>query len=460
MDILYHNIKLEPDTEYFIYVGEIKAHGLNEFLREALEKIHGKRIDFIAIVPDVLERYPNGNLLAINPEARRLSGATGKKVSCRLPARSFATIVSHHPAVIELLETLTKRQEKVWVSLFHSLPEMTLDRFPGVEILAPDSRVSDRWNNKLFMYKNLDGHVPLPPFTFCGSREELISATRKLWDTWRDGIFLSLEYSAAGIFSFISHDEKELLEKLGDWCPPYLISRFIPHPYDPTVLGVVANEREVYIGGIADQRMENINKFRGSVAPSILPDEIQETLKTLTLKVGRQMGKHGYRGIFGCDYIVTEEGEIFFVEVNARKQGTTMEMSCHLELMLGENAPSLVELEYWAITRHTFPPNLRQQDVGENGDIHWGTHNYKVEEDVFVHTNLDLPERERDVFRKVANNGTRAHHIVVEHIGKDFLVKSGAFLGRVIAVANSRQKVMERLKKGETTLRKTFRKVI
>lgn len=456
-DVFYRRISLKDDTDYFLYVGEIKAYYLNEFLREALQKIHKKNIDFIAIVPDVLERYPEGNLLVINPEASRLTRETGVRVSCRLPGRTFASIVSHHPAVIELVEILARSQERVWISMFHALAEMTLDRLPGVEILAPDSRVADRWNNKLYMYKTLQEHLPLPEFNLCGSRDELLEKTRHLWDTWRDGIFLSLEYSAAGIFSFIARDEAELIEKLGDWPPPYLISRFVPHTHDPTVLAVVANERDVYIGGIADQRMEQLNKFRGSTAPSVLPMEIQETLKKLTRKVGRLMGASGYRGIFGCDYIVRENGEVLFVEVNARKQGTTMEMCCHLELSLDEDAPSLAELEYLALTQGAFPPDLREMEGNPRG-IHWGTYNFKVEEDVYVHADLPWPEHERRIFREVARNGTGAAHIVVEHIGKEFLLKAGAFLGRVIAVADSREGVFDGLKKGEAALAATIGK--
>ena len=30
--ILFNNIKLEPDKAYFIYIGDIKNHGLNSFL--------------------------------------------------------------------------------------------------------------------------------------------------------------------------------------------------------------------------------------------------------------------------------------------------------------------------------------------------------------------------------------------------------------------------------------------
>lgn len=93
----------------------------------------------------------------------------------------------------------------------------------------------------------------------------------------------------------------------------YLISRYIPHSYDPTVLGVVANEKDVYIAGVADQQIVDGNKFTGSTYPSRLPGKVIDTLKEYTRKIGRFMGSLGYRGIFGCDFIVDDDFNIFFL---------------------------------------------------------------------------------------------------------------------------------------------------
>ena len=65
---LFENLSLDSKTRYFLYIGEIKALYLNEFLREALSGIYGKDAGYIAIVPDVLETYPEENIL-INPLA-------------------------------------------------------------------------------------------------------------------------------------------------------------------------------------------------------------------------------------------------------------------------------------------------------------------------------------------------------------------------------------------------------
>ncbi len=457
MEPLFQNIRLKSGTRYFLYVGEVKGRCLNEFLRESLSRLSGQEVDYISIVPDVLETYPGDNFVVINPAARAESLRLGQKVSCRIPGRDFATAVSMHPRVIELVQSLLAQQGEVLLSIFEARPEMTLVRFPGVRLLGPESRIAHTWNSKLHMYRALLGQIPIPDFRTCSSRKELLETTRRLWRQWADGLFVSLEYSAAGAFSFRAASEEELITRLGDWRPPYLVARFIPHDFDPTVLGVVANAKDVYVAAIADQQMVNINRFVGSVYPSILPPEIQRRLKELTVAVGRVMGRAGYRGIFGCDYIVNRQGDLFFVEVNARKQGTTMEMCCTLENSLPEGCANLLELEYFAVTEHRFPATARELQ-GNPRQIHWGTYNHKVAADVWTRQRLPQPEPERYLFRRVAEEpAAGAEHLVIEHVGADFLVKAGTFLGRVVAVGGSRSEIFKSLAEGKATLEGTIR---
>ena len=69
-EIYYSNFQLEEDTEYFLFIGELKNYGLNIFLKEALARIFNRKFDFIAVVPDVFEQYNYENLIVINPRSR------------------------------------------------------------------------------------------------------------------------------------------------------------------------------------------------------------------------------------------------------------------------------------------------------------------------------------------------------------------------------------------------------
>jgi len=67
-DIYFSNFQLEEDTQYFLYIGELKNYGLNTYLKEALSHIFSSKLDFISIVPDIFEQYDYENLFVINSQ--------------------------------------------------------------------------------------------------------------------------------------------------------------------------------------------------------------------------------------------------------------------------------------------------------------------------------------------------------------------------------------------------------
>lgn len=454
-EIFYSKYRLNNDTEYFLYIGELKNYGLNNFLAESLSRIHQKKFDFIAIVPDVFENYDYRNLLVVNPFAEVFFRRHGCNICCRLAGREFMECVSRNSYVHELIRELRNRQDQVLVYMYESFPEMNLDKIPGVSILGPGSDIAHRMNSKITQYTQLSGLLPMPEFRLCSSLSQLIETTETLWDKWTDGIFITEEYSAAGAKSIVALSPDDIYQKFKLENLRYLISRYIPHVDDPTVLAVVANENEVYIAGVADQRIEEGNRFTGSTYPSKLSADITSQLWEMTRKAGKWLASNGYRGIFGCDYIVTEQKEIHFLEINARKQGTTMEFCCTLEQSLPEGSPMLPELEYWAVTRNSFPENTVELTSNPK-NIHWGTYNYKMQK--MVHTNGYIPQSsyERESFRKLASGSLNKDYIILEHIGSDFVVAQGTFIGRIVSLGLDFDAVNEGLKQGLEILQMSF----
>lgn len=455
VDVFFADIKLDPELHYFLYIGEIKSDCLNQFVRETLSKIHGRPCDFISILPDVLEAYPHKNTLVINPMARELLRAKGRKVSFRIAPRTFASLVSASSTVNNLIRELLDRQGHVFIHVFESVPELSLALIPGVRILGPSGHIANIWNNKLYQLQRLKETAPVISYRVCPDAEHMVSMAKELWEEWPDGIFVSQPYSAAGVNSFVARTQEEIEAKAGHIKGKFFLSRYVPHVDDPTVLGVVANAQDVFIAAIADQEIQDGNKFRGSTYPSALPASTQRELREITRKVGQVMGRSGYRGIFGCDYIVDAQGRIFFVEVNARKQGTTMEMCCTLENALPQETPGLLELEYHAVMHSRFPENMKEMtDV--LGDVCWRTYNYKLDQEAVTSQIVPMDEDERTLFREVVSNRQDHGVIVVEHVGGKLAVQPGTFLGRVVAVAHSRAQLEEDIRQGIRQLKESI----
>jgi len=452
----FQNYHIEPGTLYFLYVGELKNYGLNIFLKEALTNLLKQPVDFISIIPDIMEQYDHSNILVINPLAKERFFRVKEKYSCRVPGPTFMQAVSQNPEVIKLIDRLLKQQENVYIYMYESYMEMTLADIDGVSILGPKSNLAHKLNNKIYQYQNFGDVVRLPEFEVCQGSEELKAATDKLWQVWKDGIFVTTPYSAAGINSVIAHSWEDVKTKFKFLDYPFLISRYHPHAHDPTVLAVVANEYEVYIAGVADQRIEDGNRFTGSTYPSILSKEVQEKLYAATLKVGRKLGKEGYRGIFGCDYVVDEDSEILFVEINARKQGTTLEFCCTLEQLLPEGAPMLPELEYHAVVENRFSDTVSELPAGFKGGIYWGTYNFKVTEDTCVYGFMPYCGEERQCFKQACNDRISRKFVILEHIGNDFVLGAGSFLGRIVALGEDHEHVAQGLLQGRKMLEATI----
>ncbi|RQD75925.1 ATP-grasp domain-containing protein [Desulfonatronospira sp. MSAO_Bac3] len=437
-DVLFSDLHLKEDVLYFFYVGEIKADCLNQFVAETLGKIHGRKFECISIVPDIMESYPHRNIMVINPLAKNLYNQTSRKYSCRMGAKEFACEVSRSAAVRRLAEMLIARQGRLYIHVYESLPQLELCQLPGTVLLGPEGSISSIWNNKLYQLQMLSGQVPLMDYRICKNVRELYAGVESVAQEWSEGIFVSRPYSAAGANSFIIRSAPELEDQEPLSRDTYFISRYVPHELDPTVLGVVGNEDDVFIAAIADQEIENKNSFRGSAFPSSLSHKEQAEVREHARMVGRVLGRSGYRGIFGCDFIVDNQGRIFFVEVNARKQGTTMEMCCTLENALPPGAPSLMEMEYHAVVHNRLPPGRQEIKEAIQG-LFWRTYNFKVEREVVTNYFLPMDEDERELFRQVRQKGLEHRMIIVEHPGHKRCVMPGSFLGRIVAVATNRE---------------------
>ena len=235
----------------------------------------------------------------------------------------------------------------------------------------------------------------------------------------------------------------------------YLISRYIPHDSDPTVLGVVANENDIYIAGIADQFIEHDTRFVGSAFPTVLEKTLVTRLEQYTRKVGQWLAMEGFRGIFGCDYLVDVQGRIFFIEVNARKQGTAMEFCCTLENMLPKGSAMLPELEYYAVFQERFPEHtLEMQNNFKN--IHWGTHNYKTHGTVNTGSTISCHASERKAFRQLAENRVQQDVLIFDHLGSGLVVAEKSFLARIVALGKNRSSVLKGLEQGKKNIESTL----
>ncbi len=77
-----------------------------------------------------------------------------------------------------------------------------------------------------------------------------------------------------------------------------------------------------------------------------LPDEVLQQCDDILVKVGEYLGRQGFVGAFGVDFLLTETGQVFFTEVNVRFQGSTRLLS-EIANSAGESDVVLEHLAAW-----------------------------------------------------------------------------------------------------------------
>ncbi|RUM36960.1 MAG: hypothetical protein DSY50_01315 [Desulfobulbus sp.] len=458
-ECFFSNFSYDPQMYYFLYVGEMKSYGLNAFVENNLSIELNRQVRCLAVVPDIQAQYYLPDLIVpACPGDDNPPRQSRNPVSFRRKISEFLQEVSNSAFIRGVIDTILENQDQLYLSLFESDPAMTLDLRKNVHLLGPDKALAKKLNNKAVQFQLLDGLIPMVEYSICSDLPELLQVTGGLRSSWREGIFVSRVYSAAGVGSIITKTQDEISAFFADDEGPFLLTRFMPHKHDPTVLGVVANEKDVYIAGVADQCIEGGNRFVGSTWPSTLGPDLLHQLSITTRRIGQEIGKLGYRGIFGCDFIVTPDNQVLFIEVNARKQGTTLEFCYTLEQMLPKGSPNLPELECHAVLHNSFPGNTVEPPIVPDPPLCWGTYNYKLRKQRKTNGYIPQALRERQSFARVARTELHKDYLVLGHVGSGLTVEPGTFLARVVATGKTGPDVQEGLNLGRKMIALTLEK--
>ena len=453
-NVRFSNFQFDRSKYYFIFISELRAYGIGHFFKEALSKalfIPKEKIEFITIAPDVFEQYNYDNLIIMT----KLKDRENK----RPPLDEFMIEISNSSYIDDIINQVLANQNELYLYMFESNPYMTLDHKEGVILVGPNSDIVTTLNNKISLYEIFSDVVPMAKFSISNSFDELIKSSSKFFDKNRDKLFVSLEKSAAGANSIIANNIDEIVERFKENIDDtFLVTEFIEHISDPTTLGVVINEDEIYVAGVADQRIVGTS-FRGSTYPSKMPQNIQQIIIEQTRTVGKKMAELGYRGIFGCDFIVTKDAKVYFVETNPRKQGSTMEFCCALKTQLPLGAPNLPEIEFYAVTEGTKAPRQKEPNFYKT-DIFWGTYNVKISNKLLTHSYLPQQRGEIEMFESVAKAKINKEYMILEHIGQDFFVNEGSFLGRVVATGKNYKDIEDGIRMGKRMIDFTIRNVL
>ena len=447
-NIVYKNLRLKSDSAYLIYIGKIKAWCLNRFLLKPLHELYQKPVEIIAIMPDFHNFYPMKNVIILNDRAKELSANNGHAHKYPIKEAHFSRLVSNSRFVRELFSKILKNQKTLYINMYQNEEQFSLDNNRDIFIIGPKKELVKKYNSKINQYRLAKEHnIPVLESEIAENLDTLLSIFQNKKKVWENGAYIAGEYGMGGSNSLFALSEHDITNKFSDKEGPFLITRLIKNALSPSVLGVIANQDEVFIASVVDQIMEG-PKYKGSVFPSLLDRDIISRLKDCTMKIGSIMGKEGYRGFFGCDYIVAPNHQIYFVEVNARKSASTLENTLCLKGLYPEY-PSLPELEFRAVTKNTFGINLKEIPL-KTDSLSWGVSYVKTLESKKVIRDIENLPPEEELFQGLDGLGheKKERISIMEHVGKGTIVDRG-YLARVVTVAKNQESVLKNLELGK-----------
>lgn len=338
------DVRLNPEKTYSLSVGDnLKIHELSAYLDRVLSahySVKPGQIENIAIMP--CRFSGKEDYVLVNPDLRNQQNGFHDI------ERRIYNWVSSSEYVHELVEQILTQQPDLFVNVFQNSEYLNLDKtHKGVKILAPEAKIAMHFDDKIIQREEVAKKLDLPvPLSFMASGvDDLIDL---YLEEFKGDAFITCSHGSAGSGSLPVHSLEEILNspkiKPDD---EFIISELLHLKSSPSTYTIVAGEDDIYVAGISDQIMNGVH-YLGNISPSVANRLQKDKMLSITKKIGELMCDKGYRGPFGIDFMIDQEGKVYFTEINPRYTAPTHQLT---EAHIGVNpyAPSIPEMVFNAI---------------------------------------------------------------------------------------------------------------
>jgi predicted ATP-grasp superfamily ATP-dependent carboligase len=345
----------DPETYFYISLLTDRFQVLNERWSEALSQRFGKKFEPIYVLcNEHKESFREANYIVINDSIPEFQE--------QFPSENIINVI--YPEDLNdqtrnskdlqgIIAQLIKKQGTVYVLSFTNA---RLDfNNPHVKLLGPKPTVVEKYDSKVEQMKLFEELGMLRhTVDFYANFDDF--STRHTTFPY----YVAAAYTSGGIGGAIAKSREDLINyrkalRPSDVRNPFVVSHIIKNIVkQPNVSAMVCGENDTRIIAITDQILRD-NRYLGNVYPSSVSSFQQDEIRALTKKVGSQLAKEGFRGLFGMDYLINDKGVIHPVDLNPRRQGGYL---CHtlmsqrvdlitqeLKLALGEPVDSFSEAD-------------------------------------------------------------------------------------------------------------------
>ncbi len=362
---------LENDVNYFFTLMDLRFHLIEGYLGKFLQKVYGKRFEPIHILSNRIVNLPEmRNYILINSRIKSLVSNIDHNIVIVPEHEELNEDFSNSRFIKKLLSKLLKKQDHVFINAFTtSFMKVEEGR---IMFLGPKPSIAKYFDSKVNQREFLERHdLPTPSGQVFTNFEDMESSFKK-------GVvgnsFIYSEYGSGGAEVAEIKSTLDLREFKNRIRPrnlnnPFIVTDILPKSTSPNSTAIVLGDDEVFVVSITDQILKGY-KYLGNIYPSKVSLPIKKKLIEYTREVGLRLAKEGYRGFFGCDFVITPTSDCYIVDLNPRKQGGFLCNFLMFEKIKSKNLPNLVELEATAVLGQEIEEDLSSW---ENPQInfHW-----------------------------------------------------------------------------------------
>lgn len=261
------------------------------------------------------------------------------------------------------------------------------------------SPIIDKLNNKYYTRELVKDIVPVMDYIWLDKQELKYSYIKKKLSS--NKFVIQADVGAGGEETYCIAEEKDM-NNVQDSANKYCVSKYLKHI--PLNITIIIGEYDTIYLPISAQLISLINnkyKYVGAdfVFPKTLDKSIITKIEDYSAKIIDKLKEFGYKGILGIDYILDNNNNLYFMEINPRFQSSSFLISLYLEKYCNT---SIAEMYYLAATGkyigNNYIPDINQSFL--NCNINQKFNNYK-ENEIVDHGYFS--ENQSSYYRKIFN---------------------------------------------------------
>jgi len=320
MDYRFEKDILTNKTRYFFSLLGPRFEVMNELMASSLSRRFGHQYKSISIFSSHPNKYfAKENYIVLNKHASNIEDDTAGSVIYLQEYEDLNKEFVHSPFIKKLAGQLLKKQEQLPIYSFTTSFLEIKD--PRWLVLGPSSKISNYYDNKVQQYKLFEKlNLPRNNARIFKNKTELTKKSRAFPS------YITASYTSGGNESGLIYDKAMLngfLSRLRavNMKDRFLVASIFKHIVTmPNVSAIVTDENKTNVLVISDQIMRG-TRYLGNIYPSSISPKHREQIKKVAIKIGNHLSRKGYRGFFGCDFLINNQGKLVVIDLNPRRQG-------------------------------------------------------------------------------------------------------------------------------------------